>query len=86
MNNLHFLKLEWQSMYWDNDGLWYRYLDWQEEEPSPDEVPRYEIVFDFDGIRFYCFVDARNVDEALGIFFRHHQTVTYYHIVDHLEI
>lgn len=83
---LHLAKLNWQSMYWDNDGEWYRYLDWEEEEPSPADVSRYEIVFDVDGIRFYCFVDARNIDEALGIFFRYHSTVTYEQIYDHVEI
>lgn len=48
--------------------------------------PTYQIVFDFDGERYYCYIDAINVNEALGIFFAHHKNVTYNHIVDHFEV
>lgn len=86
MNTNNYNTQLWQSMYWLNDGEWYRYLDWDKEDPSADKIPRYEIIFDYQGLRFYCFVDAQNVDEALGIFFRHHRNVTYDHVVDHIEI
>ena len=86
MNRKHYQALNWLSMYWNNDGERYRYLDWDKDEPDVNEVPRYEIVFDYGQVRFYCFVDARNIDEALGIFFRHHPTVTYEQIYDHVEI
>ena len=76
----------WKTMYWDNDGELYRYIDYDGDEELVERVGRYEIVFDFDNQRYYCFVDAFSINEALGIFFRNHDTVEYKNIVDHIEI
>ena len=76
----------WQEKYWDNDGLSYRDLDREDDGTPVDEIGRYEIVFDVQQKRYYCFVDAISMDEALGNFFRNHDTVEYKDIVDHMEI
>jgi hypothetical protein len=76
----------WKKMYWYNDGELYRYIDYDGDEELIEQVGRYEIVFDFDNQRYYCFVDAFSINEALGIFFRNHDTVEYKNIVDHIEI
>lgn len=54
--------------------------------PMIDELETYEVIFDFDGERYYCYIDALNVNEALGIFFVNHENITYSHVVDHFEI
>ena len=76
----------WKNKYWDNDGELYRDLDREDDGTSIEDIGRYEIVFDFEEQRYYCFVDAINIDEALGIFFKNHDTVKYEHIVEHMEI
>lgn len=76
----------WQEEYWDNDGLLYRDLDRDNDGTPIEDIGRYEIVFEFGEQRYYCFVDAVSLDEALGIFFRNHNTVEYNNIVDHMEI
>ena len=76
----------WQKEYRDNDGELYRDLDRENDGTSPDSIGRYEIVFDFEGQRYYCFVDAITMNEALGIFFRSHDTVEYKDVIDHMEI
>lgn len=50
------------------------------------DLPTYEIVFDFEGERYYFYADAANLKEALGVFFVLHDDVTYNHIVEHFEI
>lgn len=72
----------WQDEYINQDGGLYRYLNRDGDDP---EVVNYEIIFDFDGQRYYCYVDAKRIDEALGIFYRNHDTVRYKDIVDYFE-
>jgi len=79
-------KIMWKDEYWDNDGELYRDISREDDWISSKEVGRYEIVFDFEGQRYYCFIDAINMAEALGIFFVNHDTVMYENIVDHMEI
>lgn len=69
----------------DNDGV-FRYLNIEDDGTDVKEINRYEIVFDFEEQRYYCFIDAINMEEALGIFFVNHDTVMYKHIADHMEI
>lgn len=76
----------WQKEYWDNDGVLYRDLDRPDDDTSIEDLGRYEIMFDYDGVRRYCFVDAINMNEALGLFFKNHATVQYRDIVEHIEI
>jgi hypothetical protein len=72
--------------YYDNDGDNYRDLDLEDDENEFGETGRYEVIFDVDSVRYYCFIDARSMDEALGNFFRNHPNVTYSMLVDHMEI
>ena len=72
--------------YYDNDGDLYRDLNREDDGTDIEEIGRYEIIFDVAKQRYYCFVDAINMDEALGIFFKNHQHVTYEMIVDHMEV
>lgn len=76
----------WKNEYWNNDGELYRDLNREDDGTAIEEIARYEIAFDFEGQRYYCFVDAINMEEALGIFFINHDTVTYQNIIDHMEI
>ena len=81
-------KTDWMEEYWDNDGEQYRDLDAVADFDAgalPD-MNRYEIIFDFNGVRRYCFVDAASMDEALGNFFRNHHNVAYDNIVEHMEV
>ena len=75
-----------QEKYWNSDGCLYRDLDREDDGTPIDEIGRYEIIFEFREQRYYCFVDAVSLDEALGNFFRNHDTVEYQNIVDHMEI
>ena len=72
--------------YYDNDGDLYRDLNRDDDGTDIKDIGRYEIIFDVAKQRYYCFVDAINMDEALGIFFRNHPHITYEMIVDHMEV
>ena len=76
----------WKKEYWDNNGDLYRDLSREDDGTPIEKIGRYEIVVDFDNQRYYCFVDAISMDEALGNFFKNHDTVKYENIVDHMEI
>lgn len=76
----------WKDEYWNNDGELYRDLSREDDGTSIEEINRYEIVFDFEEQRYYCFIDAISMDETLGIFFVNHDTVTYKDVIDHMEI
>lgn len=76
----------WKNEYWNNDGELYRDLSREDDGISIKKINRYEIVFDFEEQRYYCFIDAISMDEALGIFFVNHDTVTYKDVIDHMEI
>lgn len=79
---------------WDNKTLWKNKYHNEQGSftrdicvPDKDDFdPTFEVVFDFDGERYYCYIDAYTVEEALGIFFMLHENVTYNHVVDHFEI
>lgn len=72
--------------YYDNDGDLYRDLNRNDDGTDIKDIGRYEIIFDVDKQRYYCFVDAINMDEALGILFRNHPHITYEVVVDHMEV
>lgn len=50
-----------------------------------EQLSRYEIVFEADSRRYYCFVDATNTNEALGLFFVAHLHITFETVVDTVE-
>ena len=51
-----------------------------------EEDVEYEIIFEVDKERYYCYIDAPNIDEALGVFFVNHPHITYDMVVDHMEV
>ena len=54
-------------------------------ETMGEQLTRYEIVFEVETKRYYCFVDAQGVNEALGLFFSEHPHISYEMVVDHVE-
>lgn len=53
---------------------------------DPELYADYEIVFDVEGERFYCFLHGtESLLEALGLFFRDNPHITYDMIFEHLE-
>ena len=50
-----------------------------------DWLECYEIIFEADDERFYCFVDAEDMEKALGRFFMAHPHITYNMVTDHVE-
>ena len=78
--------------YFNNDGDLYRYLDRETDydygmdEITEPDAGAYEVIFDVEDERYYCFISAVGMDEALGNFFRHHPHVTYAMILDHMEV
>ena len=54
-------------------------------ETIGEQLTRYEIVFVVETKRYYCFVDALSVNEALGLFFSAHPHISYEMVVDHVE-
>lgn len=50
-----------------------------------EKTRNYEVIFQIDGVRRYCFISADSIEEALGVFFQHHPDVTYNDVVDHCE-
>lgn len=50
------------------------------------EDGQFEIIFEADEERYYCYITATNITEALGIFFILHPHITYEMIVDHMEV
>ena len=76
----------WKEKYWCNNEGFYRDLDRENDNISTDEIGRFQIIFDFEGQRYYCFVNAINLNEALGIFFKNHDTIEYKDILEHIEI
>lgn len=60
---------------------------YREDDGTPiEQIQPYEIVFDYEGERYYCFVDGINSNEALGLFFSSFQNLTMDNLVEILEI
>ena len=74
-------KKMWQEYYHNEDGSLIRDICMED-----DGCLVYQIVFDFESKRYYCYIDAFNVEEALGIFFINHDNVMYSHVIDHFEV
>lgn len=59
----------------------------REDDGTPaEELCSYEVVFETDENRYYCYLFGINLNEALGQFFRSHPHVTYEMVVDHFEV
>lgn len=76
----------WQDTYTEENGSLQRDLGRENDDTPVENIGRYEIVFDYDGRRYYCFVDAVTMEEALGIFFKSHKNLTYNDIWEHMEV
>ena len=65
------------------------YTDHRLDLPALSDDPKwlgcYEIIFEADGERYYCSVDAPSLNNALGRFFAQHPHITYDMIVEHVE-
>lgn len=73
----------WRDEYEDCGDGPHRYI---QPEESREDAGTYEVVFDVEEKRYYCIIQAVSMDEALGIFFRNHDTVRYTDVCDHMEI
>lgn len=59
----------------------------REDDGTPrGDIGRYEVIFDFAGTKYYCFIDAVSLEEAMFMFFKKHPYITYDMIEDHIEI
>lgn len=61
-------------------------MDRGDDDTPLEGLNRYEIVFEVSGVRYYCFADAVNMDEALGQFFRQHPNIQYNMVLEHMEV
>ena len=61
-------------------------MDRDDDGTPIEEIGRYEVVFDFEGQRYYCYIDAVDIDEAMAMFWAKHPGVTMKHVVDTLEV
>lgn len=61
-------------------------LDVSARPSDPEWLGCYEIIFEVNDERYYCFVDAPNLDEALGRFFVLHPHINYDMVVEHEEV
>lgn len=83
------------SCHWNKDGRYPELamytagdnrLDLTRDNPEPGG-PDYEVVFDAEGERFYCFLHGtQSLLEALGLFFQDNPHITYDMIVDYMEV
>ena len=79
--------MSWRSKYWDSgDGSLMRDVDRDDDGTPVEEIGRYEVVFDFENVRYYCYIDAVTSDEAMSVFMKSHPGITMKHVVDILEI
>lgn len=77
----------WRTKYLDNgDGSLMRDMVRDDDGTSVDDIGTYEVVFDFKGQRFYCYIDAIDIDEAMERFWQQHPGVTMKHVVDTLGV
>ena len=77
----------WRKTYLDSgDSSLVRNIDRDDDGTPIHAIGRYEIVFDFDSVRYYCYIDAVTIDEAMDTFWTKHPGVTLRNIVDTLEV
>lgn len=48
-----------------------------------NDTALFEVVFDVHTHRYYCYITARSIVEALGVFFMEHPHISYDDILDH---
>lgn len=62
------------------------YLSREDDDTPAEEYVKYEIIFTYAEERYYCYIDALSLEEAIVIFFQHHPHITYEMIEDHMEV
>lgn len=62
------------------------YLSRENDGTSVEEYRKYEIIFTYAEERYYCYIDALSLEEAIFIFFKHHPYITYEMIGEHIEV
>ena len=51
-----------------------------------EEIGRYEVTFEYGRCRYYCFIDAVSLEEAMFIFFKNHPHINYDMVIEHMEV
>lgn len=73
--------MDWRDNY-DSDNTSSLY----ESNLDDDSLETWQITFEYEDDRYYCFVYAHSLNEALGMFFKEHPNVTYDYVIDHEEV
>lgn len=70
-----------------DDGAGFKLdLDREPDLPEYEYLGTYEVIFDLAYKRYYCYIKASSMTEALGLFFKQHPHITYDMIFEHLEV
>ena len=51
-----------------------------------EEIGRYEVTFEYGRCRYYCFIDAVSLEEAMFIFFKNHPHINYDMVIEHMKV
>ena len=77
----------WRLTYKDGgDGSLMCDIDRDDDGTPIEDIGRYEVVFDFESVRYYCYLNAVDSNEAMDMFLEYHPGVTMKHVVDTLEV
>ena len=59
----------------------------RDDDGTPvEEIGRYEVTFEYGRCRYYCFIDAVSLEEAMFIFFKNHPHINYDMVIEHMEV
>jgi len=65
-----------------------RDIDRDDDGTPMEDIGRYEVIFDYDGVRYYCYLDAVNIDEAKAgvlwnfVYTKHHDSGEVFRVMD----
>lgn len=74
------------SAYFDNNGDQCIDLSRDDDGTPVEEIGRYEVTFEYGRCRYYCFIDAVSLEEAMFIFFKNHPHINYDMVIEHMEV
>lgn len=74
------------SAYFDNNGDQCIDLIRDDDGTPVEEIGRYEVTFEYGRCRYYCFIDAVSLEEAMFIFFKNHPHINYDMVIEHMEV
>ena len=78
--------ITWKKEYHNDGKKLYRNLNKNSIESPIKENKKYEFVFNFENQKYYCFINAISMEEAIRTFFLNHIGVTYQDVITHREI